>query len=749
MNRSIAGWIVHRWVKWVVLVVAFLTLAVFGGLGSKLASVVDNDIASWLPGDAESTKVIERSQAFSNPDDIPGVVLYVRDGGTTPADLAKATADAAQINKVESVSAVVGPIPSQDGQALQTIATVTMSDDGWEDLPDRVDDIRAIAEKNADGLDVSLAGPAALGADQAEAFAGIDGILLLAAVGIVFVILLITYRSLQLALLFLLCGVGAVGIAQGVVYLLAKNADLTVNGQSQGILSVLVLGAGVDYALLLVARYREELHNFESHHEAMAQALHRAAPAIIASGATVIIGLLCLLFAQMNSTASLGPVGAAGIACALLVMLIMLPVILLTIPAVLAFIAWIVTWIPAKLLPARWLKRLNASFWRGMLSPRWIFWPFVPRFGTPVKSTTGFWAKVGQRIKKAPRAVWVTTTLVLVALSFGIVQLDANGLTNEQSFTKEQPSVVAEKELAKHFPGGAGSPVAVIAAGDQADAVKAAFSQTEGIDGKSVEVKSPADSPVAYLEGTLTSAPDSTEAFDTIDRVRDAVHAVEGADALVGGNTAVNKDVQEASSADNQLIIPIILVVVLLILGILLRSIAAPVILLVTVVVSFAAAVGISALTFRHVFGFEGADSSFPLFAFVFLVALGIDYNIFLMTRVREESLKHGTRQGALIGLAATGGVITSAGFVLAGTFTALATLPIVFLAELGFVVAVGVLLDTIIVRSVLVTALNLDIGRHIWWPSALGRTDGPEHLADESHPAELVDTTGAPSHKA
>ncbi|MCW2841558.1 MAG: hypothetical protein JWR55_3041 [Aeromicrobium sp.] len=712
MNRNIAGWIAHRWVKWVVLVISLLILGVFGSLGGKLSSVVDNDIASWLPGDAESTKVIERSQQFSNPDDIPGVVLYVRDGGTTADDLAKATADAAAIKDVETVSAVTGPFPSEDGQALQVLATITMSDDGWEDLPDRVDEIKAIADRDAAGLDVSMAGPAALGADQAEAFSGIDGVLLLAAVAIVFIILLITYRSLQLAILFLFCGVGAVSMAQGLVYLLAKNADLTVNGQSQGILSVLVLGAGVDYALLLVARYREELHNYEDRHEAMAHALHRAAPAIIASGATVIIGLLCLLFAQMNSTASLGPVGAAGIVCALLVMLIMLPALLVVVG-------------------------------------RWIFWPFVPRFGEPLKSDTGIWAKVGQRIKKAPRAVWVVTTLILVGLSFGIVQLDANGLTNEQSFTKEQPSVVAEKKLAEHFPGGAGSPVAVIAAGDQADAVGTALADVEGIDAASVQVKSPAGSPVAYVEGTLSSAPDSTEAFDTIDRVRDAVHAVDGADALVGGNTAVNKDVQEASGADSRLIIPIILGVVLVILAMLLRSIAAPLILLVTVVLSFAAAVGISALVFRHVFGFEGADSSFPLFAFVFLVALGIDYNIFLMTRVREESLKHGTRKGALLGLAATGGVITSAGFVLAGTFTALATLPIVFLAELGFAVAIGVLLDTIIVRSVLVTALNLDIGRHVWWPGQLWRTDGPEHVADEAHPAEPVAAGGEPVHRA
>ncbi|MEJ7636003.1 MMPL family transporter [Aeromicrobium sp.] len=687
MNRSIAGWVAHRWTKWVVLVLSVVLLGTMASLGAKLATVQEDDIASWLPGDAESTKVIEQSAQFSDPDAIPAVVLYVRESGITPADLAKATADGTEIAKIDGVSdKIIGPIPSKDGKALQVIATINMGSDGWEKLPDVVDDMNGITDKDANGLDTQLAGPAALGADQAKAFAGIDGILLLSAVAIVFVILLITYRSLQLAILFLLCGVGAVLIAQGVVYLLAKYADLTVNGQSAGILSVLVLGAGVDYALLLVARYREELHNYEDRHEAMAHALHRAAPAVLASGATVIIGLLCLLFAQMNSTSSLGPVGAAGIACALLVMMITLPALLL-------------------------------------IFGRWIFWPFIPRFGDPLKSETGLWAKVGQRITKRPRVVWVATSLVLIALTFGVTQLGANGLSNEDSFTKAQPSVAAEKKLSEHFPSGAGSPVAVTTKTAQADAVAEALGEVEGIDPSTIEVKGDSGG-TSYIEGALTSAPDSKAAFDTIDEARDAVHAVDGADALVGGNTAINKDVQGASSADNKLIIPIILVVVLLVLAVLLRSIAAPMILLVTVVVSFGAALGISGFVFNNVFGFAGADSSFPLFAFVFLVALGIDYNIFLMTRVREEALKHGTRRGALIGLAATGGVITSAGFVLAGTFAALATLPIVFLAELGFAVAVGVLLDTIIVRSVLVTALNLDIGRHIWWPSALAKKE-------------------------
>ncbi|GAA3511382.1 MMPL family transporter [Aeromicrobium panaciterrae] len=686
MNRSIAGWVTHHWTKWVILVLSLILMMGMGMLGSKLTSVQENDISSWLPGDAESTKVIDKASEFSDPDAIPAVVLYVNDSGITPDDVAKATADAAEFKEVDSVTEVSPPIPSEDGKALQVIPTISMGSDGWDKLPGLVDDIKGIATKDAGDLKVSLAGPAALGADQAEAFSGIDGVLLLSALAIVFVILLITYRSLQLAILFLLCGGAAVGVAQGVVYLLAKYADLTVNGQSAGILSVLVLGAGVDYALLLVARYREELHNYEDRHEAMAHALHRAAPAILASGATVIIGLLCLMFAQMNSTAGLGPVGAAGIACALLVMMVTLPALL-------------------------------------VIVGRWIFWPFVPRFGDPIKSEKGFWAKVGQRIAKAPRAVWVTTTLILIALGLGITQLGANGMSNEDSFTKEQPSVVAEKKLAEHFPGGAGSPVAVVSNTQQANEVKEALSGVKGLDPASVAEKG-AGGGTTYFEATLTSAPDSTEAFDTIDRARDAVHDIAGADALVGGNTAVNKDVQEASAADNLLIIPIILVVVLLVLGVLLRAIAAPLILLLTVVVSFAAALGISGLVFKYVFGFEGADSSFPLFVFVFLVALGIDYNIFLMTRVREEALKLGTRRGALVGLAATGGVITSAGFVLAGTFAALATLPIVFMAELGFAVAVGVLLDTIIVRSVLVTALNLDIGKKIWWPSRLAHKD-------------------------
>ncbi len=700
MTQQFAGWVTHHWTKWIVLVMAVLMLGVFGSMASKLTGVQENDIAAWLPGDAESTQVIEESREFTDPDAIPAIVLYERDSGITEADTAKAAADAKAFADIELVSGeVVGPIPSEDGKALQSIVTLSVGSDGWEILPDIIDDLRETAS-GTDGLDVQVGGPAAFGADQAEAFAGIDGILLLAAVSVVVVMLLLTYRSPILWLIPLLCGVTSLGIAQGVVYLLAKEAGLTVNGQSAGILTVLVFGAGTDYALLLIARYREELRRVEDRHVAMAHALHRAGPAIIASGATVIIGLLCLVFAQMNSTSSLGPVTAAGIAVALVVMLTLLPALL-------------------------------------VIVGRWAFWPLVPHFGDAEPNERGLWARVGRGIAKAPRATWLVTTVILAFFTLGTFQLDADGLTNEEQFTTEQPSVRAEKALVKHFPGGAGSPVVVLADSEATEEVSTTFAGVEGIVPASVKALGEKNGRV-YIEGTLVAAPDSRAAFDTVDRVRDALHGIAGADVRVGGNSAINHDVQTASGADNRLIIPIILVAVFLILAVLLRALLAPLILLATVVLSFGAAIGISGFVFRNVFDFAGADSSFPLFAFVFLVALGIDYNIFLMTRVREEALKVGTRRGALIGLGATGGVITSAGLVLAGTFAALGSLPIVFMAELGFAVAVGVLLDTIIVRSVLVTALNLDIGRYMWWPSQLMQKRDEDEAPVEAPQAEV-----------
>jgi RND superfamily putative drug exporter len=663
-----------------------LVLAVAGPLAGKLIDVQDNDTVNWLPGTAESTQVYKLSGAFQNPDELPAVVVYVRDGGVTDADKAAAAADAKKFADVELVEGeIVGPVPSEDGQALQVLVPLNLGAEGWNKLPAVIDDIKAQASTHeSSGLQAHIAGPASVNADFARAFEGIDGTLLYAALAVVIIILLFTYRSPILWILPVLSAMFALTVAQAVLYLLAKDGHLTVNGQTQGILTVLVFGAGTDYALLLVARYREELRRHEDRHEAMAFALHRAGPAIFASGATVIVGMLCLVVAEMNSTAGMGPGLAIGIAVGLLAMLTLLPALL-------------------------------------VIFGRWMFWPLRPTYGSEDHTATGVWAKVGRRIARRPRAVWVTTSVILGALALGVFQLNASGLSYADSFVGKPDSIKAQEVADAHFPSGTGEPVVVISQADQASQVQQVFQETEGISPGTVTA-SPPQNGYVYLQGTLADPPDSQAAKDTIDRVRDAVHQVDGANAKVGGTTAVQLDVMRASAHDNRVIIPLVLVVVFLILGLLLRAIVAPLILIATVVLSFLAAFGISAIVFTNVLGFAGADAGLPLLVFVFLVALGIDYNIFLMTRVHEESKQHGTRRGSLIGLAATGGVITSAGLVLAGTFAVLATLPVVAFAEVGIVVAVGVLLDTLVVRLVLVSALNLDVGRWMWWPSKLAQ---------------------------
>ena len=636
---------------------------------------------------------------FQSPNIFPAVLVYDRQSGLTSADKAKAAADVLRFRGVPGVvrSQVTGPFVSRDGKAIETIVPVNLGSKGWNGAADAVTTLRAIAHGNVDRLAVHITGPLGNAADSADAFKGIDGILLVATLAVVIGLLLLTYRSPVLWLMPVISAGIALATAQGLIYLLATHG-LTVNAQSAGILLVLVFGAGTDYALLLTARYREELRRHEDRHEAMAVALRRAGPAIVASAGTVIISLLTLTIAELNSTKSLGPVLAIGVVVALLAMMTLLPALL-------------------------------------VIFGRWLFWPVKPVYGTAEPTARGFWARVGRRIAVRPRVVWVVTALILGAMATGLLGLKAGGLTTAQGFRHTPDSVVGQTVVNQHFPAGAGQPVAVIGNQPQAAQLASAFKSTPGI----TSVTGPfSEDGHAYLQGTLTSAPDSQAAFNTVDRVRAAVHAVPGANALVGGNTAVNLDINRASAHDRTVIIPVILVVVFLVLALLLRALIAPVMLIATVVLSFASALGVSALMFDHVFKFGGADTSFPLFVFVFLVALGIDYNIFLMTRVREEAGKHGPRRGALTGLSATGGVITSAGAVLAGTFAALATLPVTFLAELGFAVAFGVLLDTIIVRSVLVTALNLDLGHWVWWPSKLGRRSTPETDLIEEQPSAV-----------
>jgi RND superfamily putative drug exporter len=730
MTRKFAGAVCGRRIKWAVLAFWIVVTAVLGAFGAKLADVEDNETVNWLPGSAESTQALEEISAFRSDTTLDAVMVYERDGGVTEADIAAAQADADEFAAMDgqTVGEVVGddsvaeadteitidgvvsdPIVSEDREAIQVVVPIDAGKDGWLIMPDLADHMRDIAETDANGMTTHLAGYAGLAADQADAFASIDGVLLLAALGVVIIILLFTYRSPFLWLFPVICVVFALFSAQGLIYLLAKYADLTVNAQTRSILSVLVLGAGTDYALLLVARYREELRRHHDRHEAMEEALHRAGPAIIASSSTVIVGMLCLIVAEMNSTQSMGPVLAIGVGVVLLAMISLLPALL-------------------------------------VIMGRWIFWPVKPVEGSHEPTSTGFWAKTGWKISHRPRTVWLGTSLVLAAMAIGTVTLDAHGLDNEEQFVGTPDSVKGERVIEQHFGSAGDNNLQIVANADATDEVIRTVEDVEGVNRDAVleSPGSPQDGTALILAGIQDGA-FSEAAFDTVEQVRDAVHGIEGADALVGGNAAVNLDVQEAARHDNKIVIPLVLVMVFLILLALLRAIVAPLLLIGTVVLSFGAALGFSALMFEYVFDISGADSGLPLFAFVFLVALGIDYNIFLMTRVREEARREGTRRGALIGLAATGGVITSAGLVLAGTFGTLATVPLTFTLQIGFVVAFGVLLDTIIVRSILVTGLNLDLGRHMWWPSRISKREHDEQFEEPDESKEL-ETVHAPS---
>ncbi len=680
-----------RRTKYLVLVFWVIVIALTGPLAGKLMGAEKNDASAYLPASAESTQELNLQSRFVVKNLNPAVVVYSRPSGLTPTDLRKAAADARVFAALPAVHGrVTGPIPSADHQAMQTIVGSSLGFNA--NIEAFISNLRATAARGDPGLTVHIAGPAASAADQVKIFKGIDTTLLYGTLAVIIVLLLLTYRSPLLWLLPIVSAGVSLTVAQAVIYLLTKHG-LVVNGQSGGILVVLVLGASTDYALLLIARYREELRRHEDRHEAMAIALRRAGPAIIASAGTVIAGMLCLMVAESADISGLGPVAAIGIAVGLLAMVTLLPALL-------------------------------------VIVGRWIFWPLRPRYGSDEPTTRGFWARVGRRLAIRPRAVWVTTAVLLACAWLGLIGFKIGPLTTAQSFRGTPASVAAEQVLARHFPGGAGEPVAVIGNASAASQLRSALAGTKGIAAVAPPV---VKGGLVYLQGTLASQPDSPAATVTADRVRAAVHAVPGADAKVGGGTAITIDVERYATHDRNLIIPLVLVVVMIILGLLLRSVVAAFLLIGTVVLSFGAALGLSALVFRHLFGFAGADTAMPLFAFVFLVALGIDYNIFLMTRVREESKRSGTRPGAITGLGATGGVITSAGLILAGTFATLGTLPLVILTEIGFTVAIGVLIDTIVVRSVLVTALTLDIGRWMWWPSRLARPSPVDVSAQEA----------------
>lgn len=667
--------------KWLVLVAWIIIVAALSPFAAKLTDVENNETETWLPGSAESLVVANLQEEFPNADTVPAVIVYHRDGGLNDADRQKVEVDRQAIAAQFPDWQPSPGIPSQDGQAI--LFTVPIVDFGDENVMDDTKTIRDLVGDGGDGLQVKVTGAAGFATDFVEIFNGIDTTLLLASAAVVAVLLLFTYRSPFVWLIPLLSVAFANQTATAAVYALAKHAGLTVNGQSGGILPVLVFGAGTDYALLLIARYREELRRHDDKHEAMAFALRQAGPAILASGGTVIVGLMCLLAADLNSNQSLGPVGAVGIIGALLAMLSLLPAIL-------------------------------------VVFGRRLFWPFVPRFGDVVHEGGGIWAKVGERVSHRPRRVWIGTAIVLAIFALGLTGIDTN-LAQDDQFRSKPDAIVGQRLLEQSFPAGQGQPTTVIANKSERQAVEDAIRSVDTV--ADVRPDGETDTLVAFAV-TITDPPGTEAAFATIDRLRDAVHEVPNADAKVGGADAVNLDVARANRHDRDIVIPLVLIVVFIILALLLRALVAPLVLIATVVLSFGAAFGASVVIFDRVFDFPAVEGSIPLLGFVFLVALGVDYNIFLMSRVHEESAHLGTRQGMKRGLAVTGGVITSAGIVLAATFTVLAVLPLVSLTQLGFIVAFGVLLDTLVVRSILVPAITFDLDRRIWWPSRLAHHD-------------------------
>lgn len=712
-----------------------------GQAQGKLSSVQTNDAAASLPSNAESTRAAELAAEFVTSESLPGLVVVTsaEGGALTPEQLGALSDFAATLPAITIPGAgegdpqtlgdaLTGPpvvVPSEDGEAAlitfsldATLAESTLAD-GENFTPVVVEAVRAAIADDLSGADLNIwvTGPAGFVADLVVAFGGIDTVLLLVALVAVLIILGFVYRSPILPFVVILTAVFALCLAGLVVYLLADAGKLVLNGQSQGILSILVVGASVDYALFIVARYREELRRVEHPAQAMRAALRASFEPILASAGTVIAGLLCLLLSDLASNRSLGPVAAIGIVAAFLAALTLLPAMLLV----------------------------------GGRRSRAVFWPRVPHLAAPASAagtgvsrstpdaipTTGIWARTAAFVARHDRRVWIITALVLAACAAFVPTFSASGTSQSSIFLTQVDSVDGEEVLSEHFTGGNVQPATVIVPEADVDAVLEAALAVEGVASAApVTAESgqgqpggASDAPPTVIDGLVridvtTDAPaDTQEGVETVSLLRDAVHAVSD-DALVGGAAAESLDTQKAGTRDLQVIVPVVLVVILLILMLLLRSVLSAVLLMAANVLSFAAALGVAAIMFNHVFDFPGADPTVPLYAFCFLVALGVDYTIFLMTRVREETITHGTRDGVVRGLTVTGSVITSAGVVLAATFAALGIIPLIFLAQIAFIVAFGVLLDTLVVRTLLVPALVHDIGSTVWWPSKLDRGD-------------------------
>ena len=696
-RHSRSGVRVRRWLVPALLLLAWFVIGgIAGPYSGRLVDVQENDAATFLPAEAESTRVQELQSGFNPSDSVPMVIVYEFPQPFDQAALGAVAADIEQIKAVPGVQPdVAGPIPSEDGQAIAVIANLVLQNETEPgDEVVQVRELLADSPARALGAEIYVTGPAGFLADFTEAFGEIDGILLLVALLVVLVILLIVYRSPILPFAVLMTALLALSAASMVIYLLADSGSITLNGQAQGILFILVIGAATDYSLLIVSRFREELRRTEYPVDAMGRTLRGTWEAVAASAGTVILGVLTLLLSELNANRSLGPVAAIGVTFAMIASLTFLPAVL-------------------------------------VLLGRQAFWPARPKVDMtdPESQVAGFWARVATFVDRRPRAVLAGSLILLLVLAAFLPMFKAVGVPTSDFFLASVESTDGQDALARHFPAGSGSETIVVGPAADIEAMTQVIAGNEGVaavvpltDGP----PGPGAEPIVVdgnvlLEVTLVDQADSQAAEQTVEQLRTDLDAV-SAEALVGGTTATALDTQIATQRDLRVIIPAVLLVTFLVLMLLLRAIVAPLLLIGTVVLSFAATLGLSAIVFYGIMDLPGADASVPLFAFVFLAALGVDYNIFLMTRAREETIRFGSRAGILRALAVTGGVITSAGIVLAATFSALAILPLLFLFQIAFIVAAGVLLDTFIVRSLLVPSSVILIGPKSWWPSRLAK---------------------------
>ncbi|MEU9864047.1 MMPL family transporter [Streptomyces sp. NPDC047971] len=661
-----------RTIGWGVLALWVILIALAAPLAGKLGDVQRDRAVDYLPASADSTQVAKITEQMPGGDSTDLVLVYHRDGGLTAADKATAAREVAQVAAEHPLTSPPRPVPSEDGTTL--LYAVSSTEPGTDEKARDVL-VRDIRET----VSGEVGGPGALATDAGEVYNSLDGPLLYTTVAVVAVLLIIIYRSPFLWLVPLVVAGVADYLSMAVTYLLHQGFDISVSGQSTGVMTILVFGAGTDYALLLVSRYREELRRTPRPYDAMVTALRGCGPAVLASSGTVALGMLCLLAADMNSSRGMGPTAAVGVLCALVAMMTLLPALLVVLG-------------------------------------RRVFWPLIPAYGSkPKAARRSLFAAMGSSAGRRPLAVLVAGGAALAALALGALNLPG-ALKQEDTFTSTPEAVAAMKTLAVAYPEMGTQPITVVAPTASVPEVLRTALATEGV---ATAERGRSGAGWTEISVIASDPPQSTAETTTIKELRTAF----GEGVYVGGPSAEQLDMTDTNAGDRNIVVPLVIVVVLLVLIVLLRGLVAPLILVAAVVAVWGTALGIGGLVFGPLFGFEGTDPGLALLSFVFLVALGVDYGIFLMHRMREECL-NGAEPGAaaLTALRTTGGVIASAGLVLAATFAVLVNMPMVQLAELGFVIAVGVLLDTFLVRTYLVTSASVLLGRKVWWPGPLAR---------------------------